>query len=188
MAEENNNKKKKSGYWDSDRFNDDLVKHKGACEYAELHKLEEPRFPEYLGKCFIDLAYGLADRPNFRNYTYIDDMISDGIERCLSGWRNFDPNVNKNSYGYFTVAVWYAFLQRIAKGNQEHKRKMDYINSIDPSLLYEHGEEAHAEIEYHLNQMKLELYNQIQYEPIVTSKRTRKKTSCNFDLGMLFIE
>jgi hypothetical protein len=184
-----NKKKKKIGYWDNERFNQEFLKHKADYAYAELHGMELPRFPEYLGKCFIDLSYGLADRPNFRNYTYIDDMISDGIERCLSGWKNFDPNINANSYGYFTVAVWYAFLQRIAKGNLDHKRKMNYINSIDPSLLYEQGEEAHAEVEYHLNQMKSELYNQIQYEPIDLTKKKRKsrKSKSDFDISEFFL-
>jgi len=116
--------------------------------------------------------------------TYLDDMVSDGIERCLAGWRNCDPNINKNSYGYFTVAVWFAFLQRIAKGNLEHSRKMNYINSIDPAILYEHGQDSHDEIEAYINQMKLELHDQMKYEPVqdIPRKKRAKKASSNYDV------
>jgi len=46
---------------------------------------------DYLGKCFLDIATHLSYKPNFINYTYKEEMISDGIENCLMYINNFDP-------------------------------------------------------------------------------------------------
>ena len=43
----------------------------------------KPPIPNYLGECFLKIANHLSYRPNFINYTFRDDMISDGIENCL---------------------------------------------------------------------------------------------------------
>ena len=55
---------------------------KVACEEAE-NVGERPKVPEYIGECILKIANGLSNRPNFINYTYKDEMISDGIENCL---------------------------------------------------------------------------------------------------------
>jgi hypothetical protein len=50
-----------------------------------------PRIPNYVGECIMKISTHLAYRPNFANYTYREDMISDGIENCLLYINNFDP-------------------------------------------------------------------------------------------------
>ena len=42
------------------------------------------------------IAERLSHRPNFINYAFKDDMISDGIENCLQYVNNFDPEKSKN--------------------------------------------------------------------------------------------
>ena len=39
---------------------------------------EPPRISNYIGECFLKIANGLSYRPNFINYTYRQEMISDG--------------------------------------------------------------------------------------------------------------
>ena len=48
-----------------------------------------PRITNYIGECFLKIANGLSYRPNFINYTYRQEMISDGIENCLQYIHNF---------------------------------------------------------------------------------------------------
>ena len=81
---------------------------------------------EYIGECFLKIANHLSYRPNFINYTYRDDMISDGIENCLQYMDNFDPEKSNNPFAYFTQIIYYAFIRRIQKEKkqQEVKQKM----------------------------------------------------------------
>ena len=52
----------------------------------ELEELGDPQPPvtNYIGECFLKIANHLSYRPNFINYTYRDEMISDGIEIVYS--------------------------------------------------------------------------------------------------------
>ena len=85
-----------------------------------------PPVTNYIGECFLKIATHLSYRPNFINYTYRDEMISDGIENCLQYVKNFIPEKSKNPFAYFTQIIYYAFLRRIAKEKkQSHiKNKM----------------------------------------------------------------
>nr|BCU99806.1 MAG: hypothetical protein CM15mV30_1020 [uncultured marine virus] len=44
---------------------------------AEKQKKEKPPVTKYIGECFLKIAQHLSYRPNFINYTYKHDMISD---------------------------------------------------------------------------------------------------------------
>ena len=43
----------------------------------------KPQITNYLGECFLKIATHLSYKPNFVNYMFRDDMISDGIENCV---------------------------------------------------------------------------------------------------------
>ena len=85
-----------------------------------------PPVTNYIGECFLKIATHLSYRPNFINYTYRDEMISDGIENCLQYVKKFNPEKSKNPFAYFTQIIYYAFLRRIQKEKkQSHvKNKM----------------------------------------------------------------
>ena len=44
----------------------------------------KPPITNYLGECFLKIATHLSYKPNFVNYMFRDDMISDGIETVFS--------------------------------------------------------------------------------------------------------
>ena len=75
--------------------------------------------PNYIGQCWMKIAEGLSHKPNFINYTYRDEMISDGIENCLMYFDNFNPDKSKNPFAYFTQIIYYAFLRRIQKEKKQ---------------------------------------------------------------------
>ena len=77
--------------------------------------------------------YHLSYRPNFINYTYRDEMISDAIENCLQYVKNFNAEKSNNPFAYFTQITYYAFLRRIAKEKkQSHiKNKMIEKDTFD---------------------------------------------------------
>ena len=74
----------------------------------------------------MKIATHLSYRPNFINYMFKEDMVSDGVENCVQYIDNFDPNKSKNPFAYFTQIVYYAFLRRIAK----EKRQMDIRDKL----------------------------------------------------------
>jgi hypothetical protein len=92
-----------------------LIDYKEACKKAKKEKKPKPPIPNYIGECFMKIAEGLSHKPNFINYTYRDEMMSDGIENCLMYFDNFDPTKSKNPFAYFTQIIYYAFLRRISK-------------------------------------------------------------------------
>lgn len=75
--------------------------------------------PNYIGECFLKIANHLSRKPNFIAYTFIDEMISDGIENCVMYFRNFDPERSKNPFAYFTQIIYYAFLRRIMREKKQ---------------------------------------------------------------------
>ena len=103
----------------------------------------KPPITNYLGDCFLKIATHLSYKPNFVNYMFRDDMISDGIENCVQYIHNFDPEKSKNPFAYFTQIIHYAFLRRIQKEKKqlEIKSKIiertgyDEVMMVDDSLL-----------------------------------------------------
>ena len=86
----------------------------------------KPAIPRYIGEFFLKIANHLSFKPNFVNYMFKEDMISDGIENCVQYIHNFDPEKSKNPFAYFTQIIHYAFLRRI----QREKRQLDIKNKI----------------------------------------------------------
>lgn len=99
-----------------------LVDYKEACKQAKKEKKPKPAIPNYIGECFMKIAEGLSHKPNFINYTYRDEMMSDGIENCLQYFDNFDSAKSKNPFAYFTQIIYFAFLRRIGK-----EKKQTYV-------------------------------------------------------------
>ena len=86
----------------------------------------KPPISNYLGSCFLKIATHLSYKPNFVNYMFREDMISDGIENCVQYIHNFNPEKSQNPFAYFTQIIHYAFLRRI----QREKRQLEIKNKI----------------------------------------------------------
>jgi len=105
---------------------------KDVAEAEELGK-DKPRITNYLGECFLKIATHLSFKPNFVNYIFKDDMISDGIENCVQYIHNFNPEKSQNPFAYFTQIIHYAFLRRI----QKEKKQLEIKNKILEKTGYE---------------------------------------------------
>ena len=126
-------KQKNAHYVDNKKFHKAMIEWKEKCKDAEEAGDDTPRISDYIGECFLKIANGLSYRPNFINYTYRQEMISDGIENCLQYIHNFNPDKSKNPFAYFTQIIYYAFIRRIQKEKKQthvkHKmiEKQEYI-------------------------------------------------------------
>ena len=126
-------KKKSVHYIDNKEFHEAMIEWKELCKEAEEAGEEKPPVTNYIGECFLKIANGLSYRPNFINYTYRSEMVSDGIENCLQYIHNFDPEKSKNPFAYFTQIIYYAFLRRI----QKEKKQAHIKNKMIEKQQYE---------------------------------------------------
>ena len=112
-------KKKPEHYVNNKEFLQAMILYKRSVNKAKIVKVTKPPVPDYIGECFLKIANHLSYRPNFINYTYRDDMISDGIENCLQYLNNFNPRKSNNPFAYFTQIIYYAFVRRIQKEKKQ---------------------------------------------------------------------
>ena len=118
---------KKEHYVNNKEFLEAMIEYKIKCDKAKARNRKNPPVTNYIGECFLKIANHLSYRPNFINYTFRDDMISDGIENCLQYVANFDPEKSNNPFAYFTQIIYYAFIRRIQKEKKQTTIKQKLI-------------------------------------------------------------
>ena len=134
-------KKKSEHYVNNKELLAALIDYRAQVAVAKTKDLPKPRISNYLGECFLKIATHLSYKPNFVNYMFRDDMISDGIENCVQYIHNFDPNKSKNPFAYFTQIIHYAFLRRIQKEKKqlEIKTKIIEKTGYDEVMMVDDG-------------------------------------------------
>ena len=120
-------KKATQHYVDNKKFLEAMVIYREKVNKAKENNRKKPDVTNYIGECFLKIANHLSYRPNFINYTYRDDMISDGIENCLQYMNNFNPDKSTNPFAYFTQIIYYAFIRRIQKEKKQQQVKQKMI-------------------------------------------------------------
>ena len=128
-------KKKPEHYVNNKEFLQAMILYKRSVNKAKRTKIIKPSVPDYIGECFLKIANHLSYRPNFINYTYRDDMISDGIENCLQYMRNFNPEKSNNPFAYFTQIIYYAFIRRIQKEKKQQDVKAKLIATSGTEMM-----------------------------------------------------
>ena len=130
-------KAKPEHYVNNKEFLAAMVEYRKSVNRAKRKKQAKPPVTDYIGSCFLKIANHLSYRPNFINYTYRDDMISDGIENCLQYLDNFNPDKSNNPFAYFTQIIYYAFVRRIQKEKKQTiiKQKMIADSNYDDMTL-----------------------------------------------------
>jgi len=120
-------------YVNNKDFYEALVNYRNARLEAERTNDPPPKIPDYIGECIYKIAYKLASKGNFCNYTYKDEMISDGIENCINYLNSFNPDRTNNPFAYFTRVLWNAYVLRIHK-----EKKQTYIKykALEEAALF----------------------------------------------------
>ena len=124
-----------SHYVDNKKFLAALIEYKKSIDAAKVEGKGIPQVPKYIGECFIKIATHLSYKSNFINYTFKDDMISDGIENCLTAVAKFDPAKSSNPFAYYTQVIYFAFIRRIQKEKKQQATKYKLIENMDIDAL-----------------------------------------------------
>ena len=136
-------RKKSEHYVNNKQLLEALIVYRAKVATAKENDLPKPRITNYLGECFLKIATHLSYKPNFVNYMFREDMISDGIENCVQYIHNFDPEKSRNPFAYFTQIIHYAFLRRTQKEKKQleiktkiiEKSGYDEVMTVDDSSL-----------------------------------------------------
>tara|TARA_Y100001949_G_scaffold160039_1_gene151384 strand:- start:78 stop:563 length:486 start_codon:yes stop_codon:yes gene_type:complete len=139
-------KKKKPHYVNNKEFLQAMIDWKATVVEAEANDEPRPQVTNYIGECFLKIANHLSYRPNFINYTYREEMISDGIENCLQYIDNFDPEKSKNPFAYFTQIIYFAFVRRITKEKKQSliKDKILKTSNIEDMVMVQEHDDANV--------------------------------------------
>ena len=143
-------RKRSEHYVNNKEFLAAIIAYKDSIVLAEKRGEPKPRITNYLGECFLKIATHLSYKPNFVNYMFRDDMISDGIENCVQYIHNFDPEKSRNPFAYFTQIIHYAFLRRIQKEKKqlENKTKIIEKSGFDEVMTVDDGALAGSSSDY----------------------------------------
>lgn len=167
---------KTAHYVDNKKFLEALVEYRAKVVDAQSKGLPKPTVSRYLGECFIKIATHLSYKANFINYTFKDDMISDGIENCLTAVEKFDPSKSANPFAYYTQIIYFAFVRRIQKEKKQQATKYKLLENIDIDQIIAQSED-NEEVVTHLIEMVRKQSDQVDSDKkIIKSKPGRKKT------------
>jgi len=128
--------RKKQHYVDNEKFLEVMSDYREKYLQAKDNDTELPIIPDYAGECFLKIAERLSHRPNFINYAFREEMVSDGIENSVMYASNFNPEKSTNPFAYFTQIIYFAFLRRIEK--EKKQLYIKYKTMEEHSSLEDH--------------------------------------------------
>lgn len=140
-----------------------------------------PQISNYLGNCILQIANNLANKGNFCNYSFKDEMIGDGIENCMKYFDKFDSDNWSNPFSYYTQIIYFAYLRRIAKEKNQHLLKHKIIQSVG-GPLFDLQNHENADDQDFINSYRefLKEVSNIEVPIKIRKERVTKEAQCNF--------
>ena len=169
-------------YVDNAKFLEAMIEYKKEYTIAINNDKDLPIISEYLGSVFLKIAQRLSFRPNFINYTFKNDMISDGIENCLHYIHNFNPEKSNNPFAYFTQIIYYAFIRRIQKEKKQLYIKYKTMQNIEHATI-DDGPMGNVN-DYRASDFKIVVYDFVDNFEKSKKKKIIKKNESNLELFM----
>jgi hypothetical protein len=138
-------------------------------EYPPKSKRWEgkPPIPNYLGECFLKIATHLSYKPNFVNYMFRDDMISDGIENC------FHRSTKIATIEYGPIEIEKIVGKEVTVRCKDGKWRTAIVKSYGTQMLYEYG---FSTSNVSVNNVYQKVIATKNHRWFVTSRRNRRRT------------
>ena len=178
----------KAHYVDNAKFLEAMIEYKREYNKSKENDTDLPMISEYLGSVFLKIAQRLSFRPNFINYAFKNDMISDGIENCLHYIHNFNPEKSNNPFAYFTQIIYYAFIRRIQKEKKQLYIKYKSMQNYSTAPEYMDQEKANNNFislsDYENSDFKIMVDEFVDTFEKSKKKKAIKKTESNLELFM----
>lgn len=135
----------KNVYVDKQQMLDEIIAYQKDLKDAASAGLPEPVMSNTLAKMILDIAYGLSQRYNFRNYTYQDQFVSDSVLLGLHLAKTFDTtHESGNAHSYFSFSFFRTMMAIIKKEKKNLEGKYKYILQLDvDTSAYQDGDDTH---------------------------------------------
>lgn len=174
----------KKNYVDNVAFLKSLDDYKARKQLAIKNATTIPPIPDDIGIVILNIANGLARRPNFSGYSFREEMVSDGIENCLHYLGNFDPNISSNPFSYFTQIVFFAFLRRIQFESKQTYIKFRSFEHHELFTNHEHETKKHVSlVKSIINENTQSIITKFE-ERMATKKKLVEQIDINLELLM----
>ena len=171
--------RKKQHYVDNEKFLEVMGDYREKFLQSKDNDTERPMLPEYAGECFLKIAERLSHRPNFINYAFREEMVSDGIENCVMYASNFNPEKSTNPFAYFTQIIYFAFLRRIEKEKKQlyikYKTMEEYSSLEDHVDMGEMGQSETQAVSSGASPLTVDKRASIQEFIFAFEEKKRKK-------------
>jgi len=167
-------KKAKVNYINNPDFLIAITEYRNQVIDAQKNSKLRPHVPRYIGECFIKIANRLSHKPNFINYSFREEMISDGIENCLQYIDNFDPEKSQNPFAYFTQIIYFAFLRRIEKEKKNLYVKYKMAEDINLMNMSSDRQEHDSGVDFN-DAVKHNSYSQDYIDQFIESFENNKR-------------
>ena len=181
-------KTNKIHYVDNAKFLEAMIEYKREYNKSKESDTDLPMISEYLGSVFLKIAQRLSFRPNFINYAFKNDMISDGIENCLHYIHNFNPEKSNNPFAYFTQIIYYAFIRRIQKEKKQLYIKYKSMQNYQTAPEYMDQEKSNNNFislsDYENSDFKVMVDDFVETFEKSRKKKAVKKSESNLELFM----
>jgi len=175
-------------YVDNQKFSLAVVEYVKKVQEAENCGEEPPKVPDYIAKCFLNIAEGLSYKTNFWGYSFREEMVMDAVENCLKAIHNYNIDAatrtgKPNAFSYFTKISWYAFLRRIEKEKKQANIRNKYLAESGIESMIDGEDMLHPGVSSLLDQLKIRMekvkekdteIKEIQKEEKKVAKRAKK--------------
>lgn len=131
-------------YVDNKKLHQDLTDYKRRCAEAEANRAEPPVIPDEIAQAMICIAEGLAQKPNFRFYSFADEMVGDAILDMTSYVRNYNPDKYSNPFAYLSQIAYFSFVHRLRR--EARHQYLKYAQLLDALVDEELSGEAGQDI------------------------------------------
>ena len=85
-----------------------------------------PKLSEELATMFMTLVNRYGRSPQFKNYTFNDDMQSAALLTLCRYWHAYNPDKYRNAFAYYTQVIKNSFIQYI----QREKKHFDLRDEL----------------------------------------------------------
>lgn len=99
--------------------------------YEVIASKEAGKMSNRLAEMLFELTCRYANRVNFVNYPYKDEMIAHALMQLCKSWHYFKPEKSDNPFAYYTQCIKGSFAYILNSEKRQKDIKKDYSEYLD---------------------------------------------------------
>ena len=105
------------------------------CKKAEDEGKQKPQMNNYLGDCIMKMSERLSHTPRFRNYSYRDEMVHNGILAAVKYAHRFNGDKFDNGFAYVTQIIFSHFIITIKNEKKKYETNLKLIQEAEVGVI-----------------------------------------------------